>query len=57
MIDHMMVNCKWVKSLRNARVHREADVLSDHHLLVKHYKHKLPRMIRTHKNVLIDSLI
>ena len=33
MIDHIIINRKWVKSMRNVRVYRRADVGSDHHLL------------------------
>ena len=34
MIDHTLVNRKWIKSVRDTRVFRDADVGSDHNLVI-----------------------
>ena len=34
MIDHSLVNRKWIKSVRDTRVFRDADVGSDHNLVI-----------------------
>jgi len=32
-IDHLLINGKWRRSLRDVRVQRGADVVSEHHLV------------------------
>ena len=51
MIDHIVINRKWVKSMRNLRVHRGADVGSDHHLLITNIKLKLRRTKKSSKTI------
>ena len=40
-IDHVIVNKKWQRSLLDVKVHRGADVGSDHHLLIAKIRLKL----------------
>ena len=56
-IDHIIMNRKWRRSLLDTRVKREADVASDHHLLLgtvrrnlKKYAHSANRP-QQHYNV------
>jgi hypothetical protein len=43
MIDHIMINRKWVKSMQDCRSYRGADIFSDHELVVSKIKLKLKR--------------
>ena len=52
MIDHILINRKWVKSMKNVRVHRGSDVGSDHHLLIPNIKLKLCRTKKSSKTIL-----
>lgn len=40
-IDHVIVNRKWWRSLQDFKVHRGADVGSDHHLVIAQVRLKL----------------
>lgn len=40
-IDHVIVNKKWQRSLLDVKVHRGADVGSDHHLVIAKIRLKL----------------
>ena len=42
-VDHLLISCKWRRSLQDVRVRRGADIGSDHHLVVAHIKLKLKR--------------
>jgi len=46
-IDHLLINGKWRRSLRDVRVRRGADVGSDHHLVTAMVQLKLLRSRRT----------
>ena len=40
-LDHILINCKWKSSLQDVRVHRGADIASDHFLCIASVKLKL----------------
>ena len=42
-IDHLMINGKWRRSLRDVKMRRGADVFSDHHLVTADIKLRLKR--------------
>lgn len=41
LIDHVLINRKWAKSMQDVKVHRGADVGSDHQLVISKIKLKL----------------
>ena len=50
MIDHIMINRKWVKSMQDCRSYRGADIFSDHELVISKIKLKLKRTGQDKKN-------
>ncbi|KAL1267682.1 hypothetical protein QQF64_033045 [Cirrhinus molitorella] len=44
-IDHIIINCKWRRSLQDVRAYRGADAYSDHYLLVATIKLKLKKLV------------
>ena len=58
-IDHVIVNKKWQRSLLDVKVHRGADVGSDHHLLIAKIRLKLratPTVKQRHRVFNINKL-
>ena len=54
-IDHTLVNRKWRNSLKDVRVHRGADVGSDHNLAIPTIKLSLAALRRQKKQAKYDS--
>lgn len=57
-IDHLAINCKWRTSLLDTRVFREADIGSDHMLVVGRLRLKLRRVSKesTRRRLDLDKL-
>ena len=50
-IDHKAITKKWMRMLLHVRVKREADINSDHHLLVGEFRMKLAAKKKTGNKV------
>ncbi len=51
IIDHIMINRKWVKSMQNRRSYNRADIFSDYELFISKIKSKLEHTGHDKKNV------
>ena len=54
-IDHMIINQKWRRSLRDVRVYRGADANSDHYLVIGQVKLKLRQTRKVQNRQVFDT--